>query len=67
MARWMSFGPARRSAFAQVTPNPETGADMRPLLPTNPNNFTNAFAVNESWWLDHGADIAPRWQEFVSR
>ena len=67
MARWMTFGPARRSAFALVKPNPETGADMRPLLPTNPDNFTHAFAVNESWWLDHGADIAPRWQEFVSR
>jgi len=67
MARWMTFGPARRSAFALVKPNPETGADLRPLLPTNPDNFTHAFAVNESWWLDHGADIAPRWQEFVSR
>jgi len=67
MARWMTFGPARRSAFALVKTNPETGADLRPLLPTNPNNFTHAFAINESWWLDHGADIAPRWQEFVSR
>jgi putative spermidine/putrescine transport system substrate-binding protein len=67
MARWVAYGPARRSAFALVKPNPETGADLRPLLPTNPANFTHAFAVNERWWLDHGADIAPRWQEFVSR
>ena len=67
MARWMAYGPARRSAFALVKPNPETGADLRPLLPTNPDNFHQAFAINERWWLDHGADIAPRWQEFVSR
>jgi putative spermidine/putrescine transport system substrate-binding protein len=67
MARWVAYGPARRSAFALVKPNPETGADLRPLLPTNPDNFHQAFAINERWWLDHGADIAPRWQEFVSR
>jgi putative spermidine/putrescine transport system substrate-binding protein len=67
MARWMAYGPARRSAFALVKTNPETGADLRPLLPTNPDNFIRAFAINDGWWLDHGAAIAPRWQEFVSR
>jgi putative spermidine/putrescine transport system substrate-binding protein len=67
MAGWVAYGPARRSAFALVKPNRETGADMRPLLPTNPANFHHAFAIDDMWWLDHGADIAPRWQEFVSR
>jgi putative spermidine/putrescine transport system substrate-binding protein len=63
----VAYGPARRSAFALIKPNPETGADMRAALPTNPDNFTRAFAINESWWLEHGAAIDPRWQEFVSR
>jgi len=67
MARWVSYGPARRSSFALVKPNPETGADMRPSLPTNPANFIHAFAINDNWWLDHEAQIAQRWQEFVSR
>jgi putative spermidine/putrescine transport system substrate-binding protein len=67
MARWVAYGPARRSAFALVKSNPETGADMRPLLPTNPDNFHHAFAINDTWWLEHGEDIRPRWQEFVSR
>ena len=40
---------------------------MRAALPTNPDNFTRAFAINENWWLEHGAAIDPRWQEFVSR
>jgi hypothetical protein len=40
---------------------------MRTALPTNPDNFTHAFPINETWWLEHGADIDPRWQEFVSR
>lgn len=67
MARWVTYGPARRSSFALIKPNPETGADMRPLLPTNPANFIHAFPINDSWWVDHEAEIAPRWQEFVSR
>ena len=40
---------------------------MRPLLPTAPENFRHAFAIDDGWWLAHGAAIASRWQEFVSR
>jgi hypothetical protein len=50
-----------------VKSNPETGLAMRPLLPTAPENFVHAFAINDGWWLAHGGTIAPRWQEFVSR
>ena len=64
---WVPYGPARRSAFALVKTNPETGAAMRPLLPTAPENFHHAFAIDDGWWLAHGAAIASRWQEFVSR
>jgi putative spermidine/putrescine transport system substrate-binding protein len=67
MANWVAFGPARRSAIALVKSNPETGMDMRALLPTAPENFVNAFAINDGWWLAHGEAIAARWQEFVSR
>ncbi len=67
MARWVSYGPARRSALALVKPNPETGADMRAALPTNAENFHYAFPVNAGWWLEHEPQVAPRWQEFVER
>ena len=67
VASWVAFGPARRSSLALVKNNPETGAAMLPLLPTAPQNFRHAFAIDDGWWLAHGAAIAPRWQEFVSR
>ena len=67
VASWVAFGPARRSALALVKTNPETNAAMLPLLPTAPQNFRHAFAVDDGWWLDHGAGIAPRWKAFVSR
>jgi len=67
VANWTGFGPARRSAIALVTNNPELGTQMRPLLPTAPENFRHAFAIDDGWWLMHGPAIAARWREFVSR
>ena len=67
VARWVPFGPARRSSLPLVKPNPETGQAMTGVLPTAPGNFGTAFAVDEGWWLAHGPAIASRWQEFVSR
>jgi putative spermidine/putrescine transport system substrate-binding protein len=67
VAGWVPLGPARRSSLPLVKPDPETGQAMGPLLPTAPQNFANAFAVDDGWWQAHGAAIAPRWQEFVSQ
>jgi putative spermidine/putrescine transport system substrate-binding protein len=67
VASWVAYGPARHSSLALVKNNPETGAAMRSLLPTAPENFRHAFAIDNGWWLAHGAAIAPRWREFVSR
>jgi putative spermidine/putrescine transport system substrate-binding protein len=66
-ADWVGFGPARRSAIALVKNNPETGQAMRPFLPTAPENFQNAFAIDDGWWLAHGDALTSRWREFVSR
>jgi len=67
MAGWVPYGPARRSSLPLVKPNPETGQSMTAALPTAPQNFKQAFAIDDGWWLAHGAAIAPRWQEFVSQ
>jgi putative spermidine/putrescine transport system substrate-binding protein len=67
VANWTGFGPARRSAIALVKTNPELGTVMRPLLPTAPENFGHAFAIDDAWWLAHGPAIAPRWRKFVSQ
>lgn len=67
VARWVPYGPARRSALPLVKDNPETKTPMRPWLPTAPENFRNAFAVNDGWWRAHEAALTSRWREFVSR
>jgi len=67
VASWVPFGPARRSSLPLVKSNPETGQTMTSMLPTAPQNFRDAFAVDDGWWLAHEAAIAPRWREFVSQ
>jgi putative spermidine/putrescine transport system substrate-binding protein len=62
---WVPYGPARHSAIAFVTRNPELGTPMRPFLPTAPENFATAFAIDDSWWAAHGAAIEPLWQTWL--
>jgi len=66
VAGWVPYGPARHSALPLVKNNPELNLPMLPHLPTAPQNFHHAFAVDDSWWYVHGAAIATRWQAFVS-
>jgi putative spermidine/putrescine transport system substrate-binding protein len=65
VAGWVPFGPARRSALPLVKNNPETGVAMHDWLPTAPQNFRNAFAVDDGWWLAHQGTIADRWRAFA--
>jgi putative spermidine/putrescine transport system substrate-binding protein len=67
VAGWVPYGPARRSAVPLVGRNPELGTEMRPFLPTSPDHFATAFAVDDAWWQAHGAEISPRWQAWVAR
>jgi putative spermidine/putrescine transport system substrate-binding protein len=67
LASRVPLGPARRSALAFVGDNPDTRRPMRPILPTAPENFRHAFALDADWWQTHEADILPRWQAFVMR
>jgi len=67
VASWVPYGPARRSSVALVKDHPERNISMRPWLSTAPENFRNAFAVNDAWWREHEAGLTSRWREFVSR
>jgi putative spermidine/putrescine transport system substrate-binding protein len=66
VADWVPYGPSRRSALALVTKNPELGTPMRRFLPTAPENFRNAFAVDDGWWRMHRAEMAASWQAWQS-
>ena len=62
-ARWLPYGPARLSAARNVGRNPETGMEMRPQLPTAPENFRRALGVDPDWWAKH-PELLTRWAEW---
>ena len=65
VAGWVPFGPARRSAQSQVGRNPDLGIKMAPYLPTEPQHFASAFAIDDEWWAKH-EDIAVLWQAWLA-
>ena len=65
-AEWVPYGPARLSSLKLVGRNPEFGIAMEPYLPTAPENFATAFAVDDTWWLEHGSVIDAQWQAWLS-
>ncbi len=64
MASWIAYGPARKSGLAYVGTNPELRVAMAPYLPTA--HFETAFAVDDTWWRLHGADVAGLWHTFAA-
>lgn len=66
MANRISYGPARHSALPLVDMNPELHVAMRPFLPTAPANFATAFAVDDGWWLVHGAPLEARFAAWAA-
>lgn len=65
LSSWVPYGPARKSAVPLVGPQPELKLDMTPYLPTA--HFDTAFAVDDSWWRLHGADVDMLWQEWLTK
>jgi putative spermidine/putrescine transport system substrate-binding protein len=66
VADWVPYGPARRSSLPLVGRNPDLGIAMKDFLPTAPENFRTAFAVDDTWWQAHDAAIEARWQDWLA-
>ena len=49
-AKYISYGPARRSSMQLVSKHAETGVDMRPHLPTLPAHFETAIMKDTEWY-----------------
>jgi putative spermidine/putrescine transport system substrate-binding protein len=67
VAGWVPYSPARRSALPLVGKNPDTGEAMQPTMPLRPQDLSTAFAIDDAWWLAHGAEMNARWQAWLER
>ncbi|CTQ55406.1 ABC-type uncharacterized transport system, periplasmic component [Roseibium album] len=66
-AKFISYGPARKSSAPLVGKHATLGIDMAPHMPTDPNNAKNTFLYNYEWWADYRDDIDAKFQAWLAQ
>ncbi|MGC1495991.1 MAG: extracellular solute-binding protein [Sulfitobacter sp.] len=64
-AKYISYGPARKSSAPLVGKHEELGIDMAPHMPTDPENAKNTFLYNYEFWADYRDDIDAKFQAWL--
>lgn len=66
-AKYISYGPARKSSAPLVGKHATLGIDMAPFMPTDPKNAKNTFLYNYEWWADHRDDVDAKFQAWLAK
>lgn len=66
-AKYISYGPARKSSAPLVGKHAELGIDMGPHMPTDPANAKNTFLYNYEWWADNRDDLDAKFQAWLAQ
>ncbi len=65
-AKYIPYGPARRSSMQLVSTHAQTGVDMRPHLPTSPANFGAAIPKDTEWYASLYDRIKARFDAWLA-
>jgi putative spermidine/putrescine transport system substrate-binding protein len=66
MAQLLPFGPARRSSVPLVGLFKDRKTDLKPYMPTNPDNMKNAVASSYEFWVDHDTELTERFNAWLA-
>lgn len=66
MATLLPFGPARRSSLPMVGKYRDGKTDLRPYLPTSPENMKNSLRSSSDFWVDHETDLTERFNAWLA-
>ena len=64
-AKYISYGPARKSSAPLVGKHAELGIEMAPHMPTDPANAKTTLLYNYEFWADNRDDIDERFQAWL--
>ena len=67
VARHISYGPTRLSAQPLVSTHAATGVEMRPHMPSNPENMQRALPNDWQWWSDNRDEMNIRFAVWLAR
>lgn len=65
-AKYISYGPARKSSAPLVGKFEGTDIDMKPHMPTNPKNLETAIPFDVQFWADYGDSLEERFNAWVA-
>jgi putative spermidine/putrescine transport system substrate-binding protein len=65
-AKYISYGPARKSSAPLVGMFEGTDIDMKPHMPTNPENLKTAIPFDVQFWADYGDALEERFNAWVA-
>ena len=66
-AKFISYGPARNSSAPMVGKHATLGIDMKPHMPTDPDNAKNTLLFNYEFWADHQDDFTERFEAWLAK
>ncbi len=66
-AKYISYGPARKSSAPLVGKHATLGIEMAPHMPTDPNNAKNTLLYNYEWWADNRDDLDAKFQAWLAQ
>jgi putative spermidine/putrescine transport system substrate-binding protein len=66
-AKYISYGPARKSSAPLVGKHETLGIDMAPHMPTDPKNAVHTFLYNYEFWADNRDDIDAKFQAWLAQ
>ncbi len=67
IGRYIAYSPTRRSGIDLITTHHETGVDMRPHMPSAPENMARVLRNNWEWWSDHAEEMNERFSVWLAR
>lgn len=65
-AKWIAYAPARESSVPLVGNHEATGVDMKPHMPTSPENFEAAVRFDVEFWGDYGDALEERFNAWLA-
>ena len=65
-AKYISYGPARKSSAPLVGMYQDGKTEMGPHMPTNPDNMKNVIATDPIFWADHDVELSERFNAWLA-
>ncbi|MDD8023418.1 MAG: ABC transporter substrate-binding protein [Paracoccaceae bacterium] len=65
-AKYIAYGPARKSSAALIGMYQDGKTEMAPHMPTNPDNMKNPIWTDPTFWADHDVELSERFNAWLA-